>query len=502
MLSHSKSYDEYTYLRYMSLMKSFAKETVVYGIGSILPRLLSFLFAALGLTRLFDTSEFGIHGIMYSYAALVIVIVTFRMETAYFRFGRMAEDRKDAFNSTAWIVIVLSTLAFMLTLFFSKEIAGLLTYSTDARYVKWFAIIALFDALAAVPFASLRLQNRAKLFATLKVFNAVFTVLFMLFLLLVIPDIFLSATSHDIFDGWTRLDLIFMANAVASGIIVLCLLGQYQSLSMNINFDQIKKVLRYAWPLVIVGIAHVINNLSDRWFIKELSSGNGDNFDASGIYNGCIKIAIFMTLFTTAFNYAAEPFFFKNADRKDSYEVYGQLTLAYTIVACIVFLGINLNIDLLKHMIDSEYHAGLGIVPIVSLAYLFLGIYYNFAIWYKLRDKTTMGAMIGIIGAIITIGINVILVPKFSFYGSAIASLICFLTMCFLAYITGRKHMPIQYPLGKMTLYIVVSSVVFLIFWGLRDRLNGIVLMILSNLVIFAFAVIAYRKDLLRLARM
>ncbi len=500
MLSYSKSYGEYAYLRTMSLMKSFAKETVVYGIGSILPRLLSFLFAALGLTRLFDPSDFGIHGIMYSFVAFVIVVVTFRMETAFFRFGRKLEDRLNAFNTTAWIVIVLSLSAFCITCLFSDRIASMLTDASDARYVRWFALIALFDATAAVPFALLRLENKAKRFAALKVFNAVFTVLLMLFFLLGIPNHFLSNTSSSFYAGWTRLDLIFLANAVASGLILLLLAPQYRGLQRRVDVDQVKQVLSYAWPLVIVVIAHVINNLSDRWFIKEFSA-SGNDLVASGIYNGCIKIAIFMTLFTTAFNYAAEPFFFKNADRKDSYQIYGQLTLAYTIVACIVFLGINMNIDLLKHMIDSEYHAGLGIVPIVSLAYLFLGIYYNFAIWYKLKDKTTVGAIIGIVGAIITISINIVLVPKISFYGSAIASLICFSSMCMMAYITGRKHMPIHYPLVKMGSYIGLSILIFVIFWMIRDQLNTILTLVVGNGIILALIAAAYRIDLKKIAK-
>lgn len=487
----------------MSLLKSFAKETVIYGLGSILPKLLMFLFSFSVLARVVNMSDFGIHGILYGYVSLIMVMITFRMETALFRFGSRKEDRKTAFANTTWIVLSLSLVAFVIACLCSESIAAILTYAEDARFIIWFALIALFDAVSTLPFAKIRIENRAREFALLKIFNAVFTIVLISVFIIWWPDYFRdNALINGYFSTpFNDLDYVFVANVISSGVVMLYLLKEYIGIQLQIDRLFIKSTLKYASPLVIVGVAGVINNVADRYLLKELNDPSGIDLEVAGLYNGCVKLAVFMTLFTTAFNYAAEPFFFRNVTNKDHKAIYGKLTLAYTIVAGGVFLFITLYIDLLKYMTDEAYFKGLGIVPILSLGYLFLGLYYNFSIWYKLGDRTIMGAYIGITGAIITVVFNVILIPLIGIYGAAVTSLVCFFTMAFLAYWTGRRGYPIEYPIGKMMAYIIASVLIYGIFAWLNELTDlGWVKWLLATVLIIGYLSVAFyreKKDLL-----
>lgn len=482
----------------MSLLKSFAKDTVVYGLGSIFPKLLNYLFSAICLTRIVDMSDYGIHGILYGYISLVMVFVTFRMETAFFRFGSQKEDRKKVFSNTTWIVLVLTLIAFVLACTFSTSIATVLTSPLDSRYVIWFALIALFDAVATLPFAKIRIENRAKEFALLKIFNALCTILLISIFIIWYPDVF---KENEVIDSrfttpFNDLDYIFVANVISSGLVMLYLLKEYIGIEFRIDRKYIYDTLKYSSPLVIVGVAGVINNVADRYFLKELNNANGIDLEASGLYNGCVKLAVFMTLFTTAFNYGAEPFFFRNKTNKDHKSIYGKVSLAYTIVAGAIFLFITLYIDLLKFITDESYYGGLGIVPILTLAYLFLGLYYNFSIWYKLGDRTIMGAYIGVTGAVITIVGNIVLIPIIGIYGAAYTSLICFFSMAFLAYWTGRTRYPIEYPIKKMLAYISLSVIMFFAFSYITNQveLNGFK-WIFAAILIAVYSLIAFVNE-------
>ncbi len=482
----------------MSLMKSFAKETVVYGLGSVLPKLLNFIFASVFLTRIVNQADFGIHGILYGFVSLILVVITFRMETAFFRFGSKQKNRAAAFSNATWIIWSLSLVAFVLSILFSSYIASLLTTAADSRYVIWFAFIALFDSISALPFAKLRLESRPVKFMFIKIFNAIFTVVFILVFLLLVPQF------HDGFDiigpyfgvQLTKLDYVFLANVLASGMMFLLLLKEYRFLKFSLDRDYINKLVKYAAPLVIVGIAAVINNAADRYLIKELYNPDGIALDAAGLYNGCVKLAVFMTLFTTAFNYAAEPFFFKNHDNKDSTTIYGKVTLAYSIVAGAVFLFITLYLDILKLMIDSAYHIGIGIVPILTLAYLFLGLYYNFAIWYKLTDRTVVGAYIGSLGAAITIVFNIILIPTIGYEGAAWTSLLCYFVMALVAYWTGSKQYPIHYPMKKMLIYLLSCVLIFVGFTSIQGYIsNDIVKYTIASMLLAGYLYVAYSRE-------
>ncbi len=478
----------------MTFLKSLAKETSIYGVGSILGKIVNFLFLATYLTYRFpNTSDYSVHGIIYAFAALIFVFFTFRMETAFFRYGSKSGKMDIAF-STGGTVILISTILFSVILIgFAKPIAAKLTSAADTRYIIWFAVIAAFDALAALPFARLRLEKKAKKFAILKLFNVLISIIATLFFLEVVP--LLTIQGFQILPSFLQLsfelDFAFIANIIASAIIFLYLLPYYIRTKFEFDRQLAKQMLGYAWPLIIVGVAAVINQTFDRILIKDYLG-----FEASGVYNGAVKLAIIMSLFAQAFNYAAEPFFFSHSEHRDAKTIYANVAQAFTLAGCMVFLGVLLYIDIIQILIQRNYREGLIIVPYALTAYLFLGLYYNFSIWYKIKDKTHVGALIATGGAIITIVLNVLLLPKIGLLASAFASMACFGFMCLAALWTGRKYYPIAYPLLKIAGYILLAWIIYLSNLGFREMTDSSWLRFIINTGLFlAFPYLIWSID-------
>ena len=461
----------------MSFLKTLAKETFIYGLGSVLPRVLQFFFLPVYLTRVLDRAEYGIHGIMYSFAALLMIVLTYRMETAFFRFGSEEKDRERVF-STGSMSIWLSTLVLVLLAFiFSEQIATILTTASDVRYVRLFALIVGLDALAALPFAKLRLENRPIRFAALKILNVLVNIVMILFFMEFIPNVLGSVTEDGFslfsYNDAYQLDYVFIANLIASAVIFLMLAPVYRSIKLVFDPVMMKKMLHYAWPLIIVSLAGVINQLLDRWFLKEWLPGMPDqNIIVSGIYNAAVKLAVLMNLFAQAFNYAAEPFFFKNAKNKTAPKIYAQTSLAFTAVGSVVFFGVLFFLEYLQFYLGKNFRDGLEVIPILLMAYLFLGLYYNVSIWYKITDRTKIGALISIVGAIITVVLSYLLIPEIGMTGAPWAIFACFLVMCVLAVAIGQRNFPIPYRLGRMFLCILLA----LAFYLVTEQLFGDVL--------------------------
>lgn len=490
----------------MSIRK-LAKETVIYGGSTVLNKVLNLILVAPYLTRVFedDQGEYGIHGLMYAFAGFLLVILTYGMETAFFRFGNEQQNRAKAF-STAAISLLVSTLGFVsLIILFSTSIAGFLTEPQDGAYVIYFALIIGLDTLVAIPFASLRLENRPIRFGIFKMINVLVNALVMLFLLEAIPRWFNSG------EGWAswydpdkKLHYVFIANLVASAVTFLLFLPYYRRLRGGFDWGLWKTMFRYAVPLVVVGIAGMINQLSDRYFLKEWLPGSyEENMDQLGIYVACIKIAVLMNLFTQGFKFAAEPFFFRNASRSDATKIYAEVGQAFTLVGSVAFLGLMLYIDIAKYIVASTYHGGLAVVPVLLIAYLLLGLYYNFAIWYKLKDKTHIGAWIACGGAIITISCNYFLIPSWGVLGAAWSALFCFLAMCIACYLIGRKYYPVPYPIVRMLIYLFVAILLYFVSDWLRPSLEDLPLRLAVNTLILGvyggFIFMMERKGLIRM---
>lgn len=492
----------------MSKIRGLAKETIFYGAGNILSRLLNMAIAAPYLTNIFndETGQYGIHGLMYAFAALLMIFFTYGMETSFFRFGSEKGNRLIALATASRGILISTPILMAIFLFFATDIAAVFTQSSDWMYVVYFVFIIGFDALSALPFANLRLENKPLKFIGLKLLNVVINAIFLVFALSVLPWLVDNGVSWatGFYHKEHRLHYVFVANLLASILVFFFLVPTYYKVFFGAtnergHFDKALwlRMLNYAWPLVIVGIAGTINQLIDRFLLKEWLPGTFEENTAElGIYNGVVKLAVLILLFTQAFKFAAEPFFFKHAGEGGKKDVYAQVAQLFTLVGSLFFLGVLLYIDIAQYIIASNFRAGLHIVPVLMIAYLLQGIYYNFATWFKVTDNTIYGAYIAIAGAVVVITSNYFLIPRLGMAGAAWSVLICFGTMTVLAWWTGRKHYPIPYPLGKMATYIAAAIAVWMFSEWLRPLVGSLSLILGSNtLLLMVYLLFVYWLD-------
>ncbi|MBK9487665.1 MAG: oligosaccharide flippase family protein [Haliscomenobacter sp.] len=491
----------------MSLLKKLAGETAIYGMSSILPRLLNFVMLTPFLTRILSRADYGIFSDLYAYVALFNILLTYRMETAYFRYAQKQEDAERAFSTSA-LFLLLSTFIFTgIALFLAQPIADLQQYPAHPEFIVALILILALDTLTAIPFARLRFANRPLRFMGIKLTNVVINVLLVFFYLHFCPILEQKA-------AWEWLQYlhfkdnmvgdVFLANVVGSAVNFLQVIPSYLRMKLQIDWVLLRQMLRYSFPLIIAGVAGVINQLIGAPLLKFLGAGDlNNNLENVGVYSAAIKIPVMMNLFTQAFNYAAEPFFFRNANEKGSERVYGQVAQAFTLVSCVAFLGIMLNLDWVGLFLGQDFREGLDTVPVLLLANLFLGLFTTFSIWYKLVDRTAVGGWIALGGSLITIVLNVVLIKQgFGYYAPAWTSLVCYLFMTIASYWAGQKFYPIKYPLGRMALYLVLAVLAYLLSEGVRYWAKGSLPVILSiNFVVLLayFAAIAWiEKPLVR----
>ena len=445
----------------MSVIKKLAGETVYYGISSILGRILHFVVLTPFYTSpdIFSTEEYGLVTELFTYSAILMVFLSFRMETTFFRYGSDKGNFEKSF-STASIFLLVSTLLFAIPIWiFSDSIAQSFNLEGQAYYIKLIVLIISFDTLAAIPFAKLRLKNRPRKFAFLKVLNVLINLTFVLFFLWFIPTHGSEGLQglHDKMnlDG-TGVIFVFWSGLIASALIFLSLLFEYKGVKLSFDFSLWKKMLRYTLPLVVVGLCAVFNKEAGYLLLKYLLDGDVESRRALiGIYSANVKLAVIMSLFTQAYNYAVEPFFFNNKNREDNRQLYADSALLYVLVAAIAFVGIMAFLPILKIIVQNEeMYVGLGVVPYLLFAYILLGVYYNLSVWFKLTDRTQFAAYIAVASSIVTGIVAVIAIPMFSYYGVAYAAVACYLVMVSLSYYYGRKYYPIPYNISKIGMYL------------------------------------------------
>ena len=461
----------------MSLVKQLAGETVIYGLGHVLPRIFHFLIFSTYLTyRLSESrAEYAVYLDLYAYASLLIVLFSYRMDTALFRFGSKEKSLESIYQTAVLPMILTSMIVVIIGYIFSESIAELLTYPGKGYYVRWFSLIIAMDVIALIPLAKLRLQSKAKTFVFFKIGNVLITVALVLLFLEVLPR--WSPSGMELLRPYARsdIDFVFLSNLLASTVMLIGLLIIQPIRSFTVEWHVWRKMVSYAWPLIIVGIAGSINQFFGVPLQKYFLGADYDiNKDQAGIYGAVQKIPALLAMFTTAYNYAAEPFFFRNADREDASKLYGDIAQFFIVTAGLGVIGIFLFIDIFQYVIGPSFREGLFLVPILLMAYLLLGIYYNVSIWYKLGDFTKYGAVIASCGAIITVVMSVILLPVIGISASAYAALACYFVMVSLAYIIGRKKYPIDYPLRAMLRQIILITVVLVVGSLLRTSQMGL----------------------------
>ena len=460
----------------MTAIKRLAGQTAIYGIPSVLGRILSYLLVPL-YTRVFLPGEYGTVNVFYSYASFLMVIVTYGMETAFFRFNEHETDRESVF-STAMISLTFSSILFLsLVSFYAGHIAQWIDYPNHKEYVVWFAWILALDALAAIPFAYLRAEHRPSRFATIKMTGIGINIGLNLFFLLLCPYVlshfpgsFPGRFIDLIYRPHWGIEYIFVSNLIASSITLIMLLPQISSVRWKIHPERWKRMLLYAFPLLFAGMAGIVNETFDRLLLRYLLPKDIASYQV-GIYAACYKISILMTIFIQAYRYAAEPFFFAQAKEKDAKEVYAKIMDYFIIVVSLIFLVtmLYLNDFIMPILVGKKYWEGKGVIPVLMMANLFLGVYYNLSIWYKLTGKTSWGAWLSLIGAIITLILNFWWIPLssehliYGYYGSAWATFICYGAMMILSYLIGQKYFPVNYNLGKFTGYLGLSILLYAI---------------------------------------
>jgi O-antigen/teichoic acid export membrane protein len=470
-------------------LKQLAGQTAMYGLSSIIVRALPFLLIPI-YTRVFLPAEYGTVNEMYAYVSLLIVILTYGFETGFFRFSQSETDKDRVYSTSLISLLSTSSLFVLFAILFAQPVANTLRYPDNSEYVIWFALIIALDAFSAIPFAKLRAQNKVRRFVSVKIITIVSNVLLNLFFILLCPYL----AKHSVLPGFIGLfykgqvgiSYVFISNLVSSTITVIMLLPEILKIRYRFDFVLWKKMMRYSLPLLVVGLAGIINETMDRVFLKYLLPEN-IALSQVGIYGACYKISIIMTLFIQAFRFAADPFFFAKAKEQNAKEIYADVMKFFVIICSFIFLVVMLYLDAVKYFVGDQYYEGLPVVPILLLANMCLGIYYNLSIWYKLTDKTSFGAFISIFGAIITIVLNVLWIPIIGFMGSAWATLICYATMMVISFFYGQKHYHVNYNIPRILLYIFLSIALFLISTYIKPD-NKILLYGFNTLLLLLFA--------------
>ncbi len=459
----------------MSAIKRLAGQTAIYGIPSILGRILGYLLVPL-YTRVFITGEYGTVNVFYSYASFLMVILTYGMETAFFRFHEQETDKERVFSTGMISLLFTSILFLVLVSVYSGPIARWIDYAGNKNYIIWFGWILALDAISSIPFARLRAKNRPVRFASIKMTGIVINIGLNLFLILLCPYILRHSPAggparliHLFFRPDWGIEYIFISNLIASGITMLLLLPEIRATRWKLDPVFWRKMFLYAFPLLFAGMAGIVNETFDRLLLRYLLPKDVASSQV-GIYAACYKISILMTIFIQAYRYAAEPFFFAQAKEKDAKKVYARIMDYFIITVSLIFLVTMVYLDdFVLKFIGKDYRIGRGVIPVLMLANLFLGVYYNLSIWYKLTGKTIWGAWLSVIGAVITLILNFWWIPLssdhliYGYYGSAWATFICYGSMMLISFFIGQKYFPIKYNIPKFGGYLGLAVLLYFI---------------------------------------
>ncbi|MCX6269761.1 MAG: oligosaccharide flippase family protein [Bacteroidetes bacterium] len=451
----------------MNPIKRLAGQTMIYGLSSIIGRLLNYLLVPL-YTRVFLPAEYGVITEMYAYVALFFVVLTYGMETAYFRFSQ--DEKSSRVYSTSIISLLITSGGFiLLATLFSGSIADSLGYYHNPEYITWFAIIIGLDAFTAIPFARLRQENRPLLFAALKLISIGSNIFFNLFFLIfcpylihhLSPDSFVVRVISMVYDPSVGVGYVFISNLISSILTLFLFIPQFRDINWKFDYVFWRRMLVYALPLLIMGMAGTINATFDRIMLKYLLPDQSTAMAQLGIYGACYKLSILMTLFVQTFRFAAEPFFFAEFKNQDAKLTYARVMNYFMIICVLIFLSVMVYIDIVKHFVGPAYYPGLKVVPILLIANLFLGVFYNLSIWYKLTNRTLFGAYVAVFGTTLTLVMNYFLIPVIGYVGSAWSAFACYGSMMVLSYWLGQKYYPINYNLKKFLGYLGFSVLLY-----------------------------------------
>ena len=455
----------------MNPLRQLAGQTLIYGMGTIVPRVLNYLLLTPFYTRVFITGEYGVITELYAYVAFLMVLLTYGMETAFFRYAESEADKEKVYRTSLTSLFFTTLLFLVVVILFAQPIANLINYSSHKEYILYFALIVAIDAFTAIPFARLRQQQQAARFTMIRIVNVLVNIGLNVFFLYVCPRILLhhpESIIQFIFSPKIGVGYAFISNLIASATTLLLLLPELLRFRIRLDPSLLRSLLAYALPLLVVGLAGMVNEVSDKILLKFLvvpPPGIPDPeayaMGQVGIYGANFKLAGLMTLFIQMFRFAAEPFFFAQAKQENPQKIYADVMKYFVIFCLLIFLAVTLYMNLFQYLIGKDFREGLHIVPIVLIANLLLGVFYNQSIWYKLTNLTRYGAYIALMGAAITVIVNVALVPRMGYVGSALGHLACYSGMVAVSYFIGQKHYPVPYDIRTMAFYFITAMVLF-----------------------------------------
>lgn len=482
----------------MANLKSLAKDTAIYGLSSIVARFINYLLVPIQTARFAASGgEYGIITNVYAYVSLLIILLTFGMETTFFRFmSKEGEDPKKVYSTALTMVMMTSLISAVLLMMFLYPIATAVGYADHPEYVAVMYVTVAIDAFMAIPFAYLRYLHKPLRFALLKIINIVLNITLNLLYLIILPALRLNP--FGIYDEQFTLDVafVFYINLFCTCTTLLMLWKEWTSQPFKIDKNTCKRMLSYTWPLLVMGLAGQLNQAASQILFPYLFDGSQEEARAQlGIYGACIKIAMIMVMITQAFRFAYEPFVFGKSKDKDNRDTYAQAMKFYLIFTLLAFLVVMGYLDILKYLIGESYWDGLRVVPIIMAAEIMFGVFFNLSFWYKLTDRTIWGAYFSGIGAVVLITIDILLIPRFSYMACAWAGFAAYATSMLLSYFIGQRYYPIAYPIRQMSAYVLLTLALFMAMQYAGSVLPLWASLIVNTLLIAVFAAYMVKKD-------
>ncbi len=445
-------------------IKQLFGQTAVYGLGIVLPRLLNYLLLTPFYTRVFEKATYGVITELYAYVVFLLVILTYGMETGFFRYTSNSKQKEKVYTTVLSALFITSSLFIISMLLWGGDVSRVLGYASNPEYIKWLAIIVGVDAFTSIPFARIRLYNRAGKYAFIRIVEVSINISLNLFFLYYCPKHPESELVSMVYREEIGVGYVLIANMIASLSKIFLLLSEILA-AFRSTFDRklMKTLLRYSYPLLVAGLAGTVNEALDRILLKHMIPADQNPMEQLGIYGANYKLAVLMTLFVQMFKYAAEPFFFSKSGEKNAKKLYADVMTFFVVAGLFIFLLVNLYLEYFILFIGKSFREGSHIVPVILMANLVMGIFFNLSIWYKLTNKTKIGAVLVILGALITVVINLLFIPKYGFLASAWAHIICYSVMVVLSYLWSRKHYAVPYKIGRILVYMAFALVIYFI---------------------------------------
>jgi len=476
-------------------VRTLAKQTAIYGFSTVVPRFLNYGIVTFFYTRIFTKAQYGVITELYAWMVLLLIVLTYGMETGFFRFSQNKDNYEKVYSTTLLSLLFTSSAFLILVNIFIGPVSAAFNYKDNHDYIRMFAAIVSIDAFAAIPFARLRRESRPVLFSIIKIANVVITLIAVVFLLVIAPGLYEKSHGwfRQVYDPGFGVGYVFLANLIGSASTLLMLLP-FIIITKPV-FDKIiwAKMMNYSFPLLITGLSGSINDTLDKVILRRMT-GEESGLATVGEYGAGYKIAVLMALFIQMFRFAAEPFFFERAKYGNAKETYAFVMKYFIIIMLLVYLGINLYISGFQLIIDKDMRGAITVVPIVAMGYLFYGIYINHSIWYKINDLTRFGIYITLIGAVITVLINVLFIPVYGYMASAWAHVASYGSMIIMSFVFAEKRYKVNYDMKQYVPYFLLA--ITMVTCGRYFKYPGIAAeLIINTVLMLIFIGYAQYKD-------